>query len=440
MIDKQTFDDIPSEILSGLLDLAGDANDMSPRHLMADPTSVDAYQLAELYAGGFIELPEKSTLRLSEGFKRVASVLLDPITNVTIRAWGTDNNCAETNIQFRGTIAEGNGVILNQIGGYYRITTPIYEDDITTLLGNFIPGSLEEEIDFEFESHLDTIDAAILLAALDLARNHFNEQDERSVDITGFHFTAQDLIDYLTERWSLTGFKDLITYAAAAGMMPEQPSLSETVDALRNLVKAGALQEPQKDNFNITMVLEPLVSLTLDLQSGIQWQKVTRISEDELLWSSRIYLFGDRSLILCLAPTLEGRIFIARVKKQEMIDFFLDEMTFTIVPETDQETEEEPEETPVFAIITCENCGRELKPGARFCPDCGKEIAVGKEVPQGDVCPDCGTQLKPNARFCPNCGRHIGQDKPASRKLVCKNCGKELKTNAKFCPDCGTPV
>ncbi|UCC17953.1 MAG: zinc ribbon domain-containing protein [Dehalococcoidales bacterium] len=435
-----TFDDIPSEILSGLLDLAGDASDMSPRHLMADPTSVDAYQLAELYAGGFIELPEKSTLRLSENFTRVASVLLNPVTNVTIRAWGVDNNYAETNIQFRGTIAEGNGVILNQIGGYYRITAPVYEDDITTLLGSFIPGSLEEEIDFEFESHLGTVDAAILLAALDLARNQFNEQDDRSVDITQFNFKAQDLIDYLTERWSLTGFKDLITYAAAAGMMPEQPSLSETVDALRNLVKAGALQEPEKDNFTITMVLEPLVSLTLDLQSGIQWQKVARIGEDELLWSSRIYLFGDRSLILCLAPTLEGRIFISRVNKQDMIDFFLDEMTVILVPETDQVTEEEPEETPVFAIVTCENCGRELKPGAQFCPDCGTQIAVLKEVPQDGVCPDCGTQLKPNARFCPNCGKQIDKEKPKSEKRVCAYCGKELKTNAKYCPECGTPV
>lgn len=48
-------------------------------------------------------------------------------------------------------------------------------------------------------------------------------------------------------------------------------------------------------------------------------------------------------------------------------------------------------------------------------------------------CRNCGAELKPNWKICPECETPVGLPK-------CKNCGMELKEHWKACPECGTPV
>lgn len=49
-------------------------------------------------------------------------------------------------------------------------------------------------------------------------------------------------------------------------------------------------------------------------------------------------------------------------------------------------------------IMKCQYCNTELKQGAKFCPNCGKEVVAF------DVCIGCGKQIKKGAPFCPHCG------------------------------------
>ncbi|HET7676945.1 MAG TPA: AAA family ATPase [Candidatus Limnocylindrales bacterium] len=48
-------------------------------------------------------------------------------------------------------------------------------------------------------------------------------------------------------------------------------------------------------------------------------------------------------------------------------------------------------------------------------------------------CVNCGHELQPGQKFCPECGTPAA---PAG----CSNCGAALPTGAKFCAECGTPV
>lgn len=48
--------------------------------------------------------------------------------------------------------------------------------------------------------------------------------------------------------------------------------------------------------------------------------------------------------------------------------------------------------------MKCQYCNTELKQGAKFCPNCGKEVVAF------DVCKGCGQQIKVGASFCPHCG------------------------------------
>ena len=49
-------------------------------------------------------------------------------------------------------------------------------------------------------------------------------------------------------------------------------------------------------------------------------------------------------------------------------------------------------------MLTCPECGAELKEGAKFCMECGTSI------PQVKECPECGTELPVKAKFCYECG------------------------------------
>jgi RNA polymerase subunit RPABC4/transcription elongation factor Spt4 len=55
----------------------------------------------------------------------------------------------------------------------------------------------------------------------------------------------------------------------------------------------------------------------------------------------------------------------------------------------------------------CQSCGSKLAEDARFCPTCGKEVAV-------KVCPACGAKLTEGAKFCQGCGTAVTSTPPQS--------------------------
>ncbi|MBD3230834.1 MAG: zinc-ribbon domain-containing protein [Candidatus Lokiarchaeota archaeon] len=50
----------------------------------------------------------------------------------------------------------------------------------------------------------------------------------------------------------------------------------------------------------------------------------------------------------------------------------------------------------------CSNCGKMVKPSAKFCPFCGNKMKK-KEM----NCPYCGEKISSRVKFCPNCGASI---------------------------------
>jgi len=49
----------------------------------------------------------------------------------------------------------------------------------------------------------------------------------------------------------------------------------------------------------------------------------------------------------------------------------------------------------------CAECGNQLTPGAKFCPNCGAKLEAA------NVCPGCGQSVAPGAKFCANCGQKL---------------------------------
>jgi hypothetical protein len=457
------FSDIPRSVLALLLDGVGKPSSMSPRLLMGDPGTIGPAEKAELYAGGFIALPDKTKVSLTPQFVKVARVLLNPHTNLNIRIWGNDAICGETNIQFPRDIMSGNGVIFNQIGRMYRISAFVDDSTVVKMVGQAVPEPTEQDLQFEFKAHLDNPVVAILFAVVDLARA---QAEKRPSPILNMVFNTTDVYTYMYNRWSLTGFKDLITYVAAVGVMPESPSLTDTVDGLRVLAQAGLLKEIRKDNYSLTRAIEPLARLMIGQPSGLQWQRVCLMDNGDQLISNRTFLFGDKSLMLCLAPTVKGRMFISRVKRQEITDYLADEVMATLasvaaapaskVSPVAKAVASKPQSAPPVApqapkklepqvaavvppqptAVTCGNCGTPVASGKKFCSKCGTPVGT----PAAAVCANCKSPLKPGIKFCGKCGAAVGQQPVKPAAPACPNCGSPVKPGVKFCNSCGTKL
>ena len=63
-------------------------------------------------------------------------------------------------------------------------------------------------------------------------------------------------------------------------------------------------------------------------------------------------------------------------------------------------------------MATCTKCGNTLKPGVKFCTNCGTPVAAvqqSKEVQAGVTCPKCGKVSQPGKKFCTGCGTPLAQ-------------------------------
>ncbi len=445
-IDLEFKDSIPRSVLAKLLDLAGKPNEISPRLLMGKPGELYPFQLAELYGYDFIELPKDSNVTLTPIFLRIAETLLNPRTNLTFRVWGDYDMCAETNIQFPGHIIDGNGVTLNQIGTTYQIGAFVSESDILKVLGPLLPDDSGKKDNFEFEGHFETSVAVVLFSFIDLARRAIRLKGSDNLTENDIVFSSLQLNEYLFKEWGVTGFEDLLTYITTAGIMNEPPSLTEIGQGLDILAKANIITKIKGDKYSISPVLLPLIILTSSDQSGLQWQRITLIEPGEILWSDRLFVFFDKSMILQISPTVENRIHIARVTSNDIINFLTEEFTLPTVLVT-------------VPVAISEDATKSATPIETTI----EEIATARKLPQErklttkKKCSHCGTIYDSDTAICKNCGRfflpegeevqaaveqsaQMIQESTTQEDKVCRYCGRANSANAATCKSCGQPL
>ena len=63
----------------------------------------------------------------------------------------------------------------------------------------------------------------------------------------------------------------------------------------------------------------------------------------------------------------------------------------------------------------CQQCGKKVNPGSKFCIYCGAALEAPAEQPEEKaevkVCKACGKPLEEGVVFCTNCGTKIEDDK-----------------------------
>jgi uncharacterized OB-fold protein len=93
----------------------------------------------------------------------------------------------------------------------------------------------------------------------------------------------------------------------------------------------------------------------------------------------------------------------------------------------------------------CPNCGKDVKPGRKFCEQCGKELViVTPPVTQKALvqCPQCGHTNNATLKFCVQCGKTLVPSQTMSVDSVvmtgkCPVCGHMNPVKLNFCTQCG---
>ena len=431
-MNQTIFHDLPQTVLAALLDHQGPCGRLSPRPLMGPASCINKQQLAELYAGHFIELPRASVMVPTAEFSQAAKVVLNPSTNITLRLWGEKDQCAETTLLFRGDLIDGPGVVLNQLDRAYRLVSAVGIDELITMIQPAIPTVAGEASGFDFDAHFDGPVAATLFGVIDWLRLN-RDQQESNEQVATHSITADQLSGYLSGQWGLSGFEQLISYIAAVGLMPTPPSLNEVEYCLELLVSSKQLNKEGECHYSLSESLHPLVNQFSTTVPGLQWQRLTLTDRGELLVSHRTFIFGDPSLILSFSPTPQGRIFIATTTAEAMIDFLVNEMT-TVLPRSIEESQDaQPDHSPLTTKSTlqtsphCEasNHNDSVERAASNLP-INNSTAIKQKKPSALRCMVCDHTVDLNNKFCTHCGA-----------VRCDHCSAYVKKR-KLCSNCKT--
>ncbi len=83
---------------------------------------------------------------------------------------------------------------------------------------------------------------------------------------------------------------------------------------------------------------------------------------------------------------------------------------------------------PSEGALNCPECRQPIRHDDKFCSSCGHQLVVFEQ------CKGCGKNLAPGTRFCPRCGRQAGSVRETAK---CPACGQDNLSTSTFCNHCG---
>ena len=111
-------------------------------------------------------------------------------------------------------------------------------------------------------------------------------------------------------------------------------------------------------------------------------------------------------------------------------------------PKQEKKAKELPPQVPVIGVA------QDSAPAPAAAPAPVPEHKPQPTPVAGNVCPKCGKPVKPGMKFCTNCGAKMDEKPaqpapaaaPAPVQPTCPQCGRPIKPGLKFCTACGAPI
>jgi hypothetical protein len=123
-----------------------------------------------------------------------------------------------------------------------------------------------------------------------------------------------------------------------------------------------------------------------------------------------LWIRGAFHLFLFAMAGQQGAI--CAVNNAELEDLLNRALAFPPAGTAADEPPAQPAAAPSPAAVVCSRCAGPIKPGMRFCENCGQPVAPEPPVAAAPAtprfCPGCGHPAPPDMRFCGNCGASLG--------------------------------
>ncbi|MFK7911597.1 MAG: hypothetical protein AB8F34_13500 [Akkermansiaceae bacterium] len=317
------FPEISPAELATLIDVSGVSQSMSPRHTLGEGRTLTLEDWSRLFDAGYLDeaaMPSQETL--NPHFLQMANVLRDPATNLTVRIWAGEKDCADTNIQFPGSISDGRGVIL-LTGEDDQIKLSAYADHehVIAISAPFLSWSQaagSEDPLPPFEALLDYDSAMAVCAAVDYTH-------VKPPDVSHQSFSAEELYQFLIDRWGLTTFQELVTHGMSAIMAGEPPEKKAFSNSMPALVDGGIFKAEENDLFSLNMSFQRVARRISQPFAGLAWQRVAAVSDVELERSCQTFLAIDGG-VLRLAPGHPGFLYFELGDYSMVRDFLAAEL------------------------------------------------------------------------------------------------------------------
>ncbi|MCD4719896.1 MAG: zinc ribbon domain-containing protein [Desulfobacula sp.] len=386
--------------------LKGDMKEtnLSPRYRFSEARSPEPEEMKQLVLSGILEKTDFTTPVLSALGKKVVSILTAPLSNITLRIWGSERASAETSAYFPDNITEGPGILLIELAdGRWSLSGMTDIAGLIALASEMIPPETDEWIQqTSFEAHLDTATAAVLCAVIDIGRTAYRRQGFPDIGLEpGTAFSLGDVTGYLEASWGFSDFDQLISYLPATTMRSDPPCISEIDIAFEKLTASDYLKESITGRYVITEPLRDVIPAMFGLRSGIQWQRVSLIMGDDPAVSSRVFLIGPGGAVFVFSPTVTDHVYMKLTSGDEIIEFLSSEAAEILPLKRDQDII--PEAKP-----ECSRCHLPIHDGAVFCTNCGEKYTNSKKsVSRSRTCSNCGNKIRSGANFCTICGSSV---------------------------------
>ncbi len=378
--------------------------DLSPKYHFIEAQPPDKDEMHRLLSSGIIKKTASVAPDLTAIGQKVISILAAPVSNVTLRIWGTERSSAETSVYFPGNLTEGPGVLLTeQADGKWRLAGMVSAMELISIASKMIPAEPEDWIkQSSFEAHLDAATAAVLCAIIDIGRTAYRRQGFPDTGLEpGTAFSAGDVTGYLDAGWGFSNFDQLISYLPSTVMRGDPPGISEIDAAIDILTVNDYLKESITGRYIIGEQIRNIIPAMFALRSGIQWLR-TSLIDDDLAVSSRIFLSGSNGAVFMFSPTVADHVYMKLISGEDMISFLSGEIA-EILPLKYQE------ESIINDGHVCRKCRAPIRDGAVFCTICGEKAAEDNApaINRPSFCSTCGKKIRSGAKFCTGCGAQV---------------------------------